>query len=278
MGGEAALRALNGVAYDYYNPSFTLGQSELPESPPRGAVSYGRVWHDQRGGRRAFIQETRQLGGTVARQRLVTSLETGVNEVGGQANPAAPGVRAAQMRVMRTSPERLLLAALDNPSALSALQPRTLRGANHDGIRLDGTDTLTIWFDRVTGLPVMHETVTDDPVLGDRATQVWMTRWQPAGRLRLPRQWDVIVNDQLTNHLYVTGVEIDPPLPDSVFAIPEAVAARIQPISVDPPPPRTTTPSWSSSRTSWWWPRCLRAPLARGPRSTRCARGSPASA
>lgn len=237
MGGEAVLRGVRGLAYEYYYAAFTLGQSELPESPIRASVSYGRAVHDYQAGRRVFVQENRQLGGAVGAQRFVATPTIGMNEINGVPNPAAPGAVANQLRNMRLGPERLLVAALDNPGSLSAVPARSLRGAMHDGVRTALVDTVTIWFDRVTGLPVVYETMTDDPILGDRVTQWWLTRWQPAGPILWPRQWDIIVNGQLVQHVIVTSVTANPPQADSLFAIPDSIANRAQPVLTPPPAP-----------------------------------------
>ncbi len=234
LGGEPALRGLNGIAFDYHYAQFGLGQSELPESPPRATVSYGTAVHDYRGWRRAFVQENRALTGVVQRQRNVVMATTGMNEINGQ--PAPVGL--AQLRFLRLSPERLLLTALDNPAWLSPQPARTFRGQPHDGVRLaGGPDTLTIWFDRVTHLPVILELVTDDPILGDRATQWWLTRYQPAGPILWPRQWDLIVNGQMSQHFYVTAARPDAALPDSLFAMPDSIARRTVASTPQPPAP-----------------------------------------
>lgn len=238
MGGEAALRGVRGLAYDYYNAAFTLGQSELAESPIRASVSYGRIVHDYQGGRRLVTQETRQVNGQVGRQRFVAMPTMGMNEINGTPNPAAPGAVVNQLRNMRLAPERVVLAGLDGSNTLTAVPARSFRGAMHDGVRLAaGPDTLTIWFDRVTGLPVVYQVVTDDPILGDRESLWWLTRWQPAGPVLWPRQWDITVNGQLFTHIVMTGVSVDPTVADSLWAIPDSVARRAQPVTPLPPAP-----------------------------------------
>jgi glyoxylase-like metal-dependent hydrolase (beta-lactamase superfamily II) len=242
MGGEPALRSVRSLAYDFYNAAFTLGQSELPESPIRATVSYGRVVHDYAGGRRVIVQETRQVGGAVSRQRFVATPTIGMNEINGTPGAAAPGAVAAQLRNLRLAPDRVLLAALDDPGAVAAVPARSFRDLPHDGVRLaSASDTVTVWFDRVTGLPVVLQTVTDDPILGDRETLWWLTRWQSAGAALWPRQWDVTVNGQLFTHLVVTAAATNPPPADSLWAIPDSVAQRAQPVVTPVPPPAPLT-------------------------------------
>jgi glyoxylase-like metal-dependent hydrolase (beta-lactamase superfamily II) len=147
-----------------------------------------------------------------------------------------PGAVAGQQAAMRRAPERLLLAALDSPSALTALRPRQWRGELMDGVRYAAApDTLDLWFDRPTGRLVVTETVTDDPILGDRHAVTWYTRWQPTDGVWFARQVDVEVNGRLQAHSNVTSVTVNPATPDSLFAIPDSIAQRASPANTAPP-------------------------------------------
>src|SRR5439155_1650476 len=113
----------------------------------------------------------------------------GMTETNGVPAPENPGQVATLERFMRRTPERLLLTALDNPA---------------------GADTLDLYFDRRTGLLVLTETLTDDPILGDRVTRTAFTRWQDAGGVLLWRQLDVEVNNRLQNHSVATAISTNP--------------------------------------------------------------------
>ena len=234
LGGESALRGVNSTAYDWYQMTFQLGQSELPESPARANIQYGKGWNDYRGSRRVLQLENRAVTGAVTRQRQVAVAGGGLNEVNGTPGLLGAGAAGGQLRIMRLMPERLMLTALDNPATVSALQPaRTLRGAPHDGIRIAGQDTVNVFFDRATGLPVVVETLADDPILGDRSTQIWYTRYMPSAGVKLPRQLDVTWNGTLQSQVYFTTMAVNGALPASVVAIPDSISRRIQP----PPAP-----------------------------------------
>jgi glyoxylase-like metal-dependent hydrolase (beta-lactamase superfamily II) len=115
---------------------------------------------------------------------------------------------------------------------------KTWRGEPHDGARYAaGPDTLDLYFDRRSGLPVVTVTVADDPILGDRRTESWLTRWQETTGVRFARQYDVYVNGRLNTHSVFTAVTVNPELPDSLFAIPDSIAARAQRATPVPPPP-----------------------------------------
>lgn len=238
MGGEQALRGVRAVTTEFYTAMFALGQEETPESPARANVSYGRFVTDHAGDRQVAAIDVRNVAGAVNRLRRVTAGGIGMLETNGRPAPDNPATVAGVQTNMRRAPERLLLAALDNAGALTALAPRTFRGASHNGVRYAaGPDTLNLYFDRASGLLTVMETVTDDPILGDRRTEIWMTRWQDAaGGVRYLRQFEAFWNGRLQTHSVFTAVTINPETPDSLFAIPDSIAARAQRSSATPPP------------------------------------------
>ena len=238
MGGEQALRGVRGVSIELYAVTFAFGQEETPESPPRANVSYGRSVADYVGGRFASPIELRNVAGAVDTLRRVTAGGIGMVETDGRPVPMNPAAVAAFETDVRRFPDRLLLAALDNPAALATVPVRTFRGRPHDGVGYTaGLDTVSLFFDRASGLLTVVETVTDDPILGDRRTENWFTRWQDAGGgVRYPRQFDRFWNGRLQQHSVFTSVTINPETPDSLFAIPDSIAARAQRSNPTPPP------------------------------------------
>lgn len=231
MGGADALRSAVTTA-EFNRATFALGQEETPLSPPRATVAFGTLTVDWAGGRRSLTQESRAVNGTVTRQRQVTSDRIGMNEVNGTPGPMPPGFVAGQLRALGTEPHRVLLALQDAPDGATPLPAQEWRGELMDGIRTQvGGDDMELWFDRVTGLPVVTVTVTDDGVLGDRATETWYTRWRAADgptAITLPWQTDVMVNGRLASHTIVTALRTDPP-EAAAFAIPEAIRLQATP-------------------------------------------------
>lgn len=237
LGGEQALRAVNRVAIDFYTTTFALGQEETPESPARATLAFGRTTADFATSRQTTTSEQRAVTGAVNKLRRIIAGGIGMLETNGRPAPEQPATVAAFETGMRRTPHRLLLAALDNPAALSALPPHSYRGYPHDGVRYaSGRDTLNLYFDRVSGLLTVTETVGDDPILGDRRTRNWFMRWQATGGVRFARQHDVEVNGRLQSHSVVTAVTLNADLPDTLFAIPDSVAAQAQRSDPTPPP------------------------------------------
>lgn len=237
MGGEQAARRVRSVAADYYVAAFALGQSETAESPPRATLAYGRVTTDWASNLRTRTQELRAITGAVQRTRRVSAGGIGMLETDGRQAPDGAAAVAGVERAMRREPERLLLTALDNPGALSALPARAWRGEPHDGVGFAlGPDTLSLYFDRGSGLLTVLETVADDPILGDRRTATWLTRWEDAGGIRLPRQADVTVNGLLQQHWVMTGIAVHGAPDTASFGIPDSIAARATRSSSPAPP------------------------------------------
>lgn len=240
IGGEAALRGLRNKAIEFHSASFGLGQEETPGSPPRATLSYGGSTTDYAGGRMLVQQEVRVVTGQINRQRQIIRAGMGLTDNNGNLSLAQPAAVAAALRGMSLQPERLLLAALENPGGLSPLRPGSFRGETLDGVRLAlPQDTLNLWFDRPTGRLTVSEVLTDDGVLGDRRTLTWYTRWQDAGGLMLPRQFDTEVNGRLLSNNVVTSITLNQPLDESAFVIPDSLVARAPTAGPAGPPPVT---------------------------------------
>jgi glyoxylase-like metal-dependent hydrolase (beta-lactamase superfamily II) len=229
MGGEAALRSLTSTNYEFNAAAFGIGQEESPASPARATLSYGRIVTDYRGVRRTTSQESRAITGVITRQRRIVTGGIGMTETNGTQTPDAPGAVAAATADVRLLPDRLVLAALDNPGALSALAARRFRGELMDGVRYaNGADTISLWFDRLNGILVVAERVTDDGVLGDRRNTAMYTRWADAGGVKLPREIDSEANGRLVQHTVITTASTNGSLDETMFAIPDSIARRAQ--------------------------------------------------
>jgi glyoxylase-like metal-dependent hydrolase (beta-lactamase superfamily II) len=157
----------------------------------------------------------------------VLSNAVGLTDLNGAQSADNPAAVEAQERAIRLQPERLILAALENPGVLLALAPQRWRGRRTDGVRyVNGPDTLALFFDHDNGLLLAVQQIADDPVLGDRRTTTTYTRWQDASGVMLPRQIDVDVNGREQSHTIVTAAAINARLDESAFAIPDTIRTR----------------------------------------------------
>src|SRR5216117_427857 len=237
MGGVTAVRGLRGSTVAFYQATFALGQEETPASPPRANLTIGQQVTDYAGNRALITTEGRNPTGAVIKFRRVIAGSIGLLETDGVPAPDNPSQVANIERFIRRTPERLLITALDNPAALRALPVRRWRDEPLDGIRYAaGLDTLDLYFDRRSGLPVLTETLTDDPILGDRVTRTAFTRWQDASGVLYSRQIDVEVNNRLQTNTVLTAVSTNPVLSDTLFVIPDSIASHAQRSNPTPPP------------------------------------------
>ncbi|HET9384672.1 MAG TPA: MBL fold metallo-hydrolase [Gemmatimonadales bacterium] len=237
MGGEAAVRGIRNFTVTFYQSNFAIGQEETPESPARAAITTGTQTTDFAGSRQVSMTEARGPAGNVNKQRRITVGGIGMVENNANQSPDAPAAVANVERSWRRAVERLLISALDNPATLSALPPKTWRGESLRGVHyVQGRDTVDVYFDGRSGLPVLTETLTDDPILGDRRTSTAYTRWQNAGTVLYPRQLDTEVNGRLQSNTVVTALTVNDPVADSLFVIPDSIKTRAQPGNPDPAP------------------------------------------
>ena len=237
MGGTGALDSLRSKRVEFNLVAFGLGQEETYLSQPRATVSYGSTLTDYAGVRQITSQEVRQVGGAVTRQRRVILPTMSMLEQNGALTMDGAGISAGLPRTQSLQIERIMLTAAQHGSSARPLPTRTLLGEVADGIRLPlGPDTVNLFFGRSTGLPMVSETIADDPVLGDRRTLTWYSRWQDAGGVKLPRQIDVEVNGKLQSQTVLTAVVVNPELDPAQFAVPDSMAARAPRPAAAPPP------------------------------------------
>jgi glyoxylase-like metal-dependent hydrolase (beta-lactamase superfamily II) len=237
MGGAGALDSLRSKTVEFNTAAFGLGQEETSLSPARATLTSGRIVADYAGTRQLTTQEVRPVNGGVNRQRRVTLPTMSLFENNGALSMDGAGVSAGLPRNQSLQVERILRSAMQPGSAATVLRPRALRGEMADGIRLPlGPDTVSVWFDRITGLPVATETIADDGILGDRRTVTWYTKWQDAGGVKLPRQIDVEVNGRLQSHTVITSAAVNQPLDPALFVIPDSMVARAPAAAPAPAP------------------------------------------
>ena len=237
MGGENVVRGIQNYTISFYSMNFGLGQEETPLSPPRATITIGTQTTDYAGTRQVAVTEVRNPAGQINKQRRITVGNIGLLETNGNQVPDGPGAVANVERGWRRSLERLLISALDNPKSLSARPAKTWRGESVRGVHYAAErDTVDVYFDTRSGLPVLAEVLSDDPILGDRRTVTAYTRWQDAGGIVFARQVDTEVNGRLQIHTILTALSVNGQVADSLFVLPDSIKAKAQPSNPNPAP------------------------------------------
>ncbi|NOT09624.1 MAG: MBL fold metallo-hydrolase [Gemmatimonadales bacterium] len=227
MGGAAALDSLRNKTVEFNTVVYAVGQEETHLSPARATFSFGRTLTDYAGVRQMGTTESRAVTGATARLRRVTLSTMSMVETNGALQMDGPNVSLGLGRAQSLQIEQIVRAAVHHGSGWPVLAPRTLRGELADGVQmLLGPDTVSVWFDRTSALPLASEIVTEDGVFGDRRTTTWYTRWQDAGGVKLPRQIDVDYNGRPQTHTVLTSAAVNQPIEQAQFAIPDSMVAR----------------------------------------------------
>ena len=237
MGGEARLRAVEGVRVEGIGHTHALEQSERFEGP--WIVRYEQ-WSELRDVRNGRVRRTslmRDYGSAeFAGGTLIVSGDVAAREVrapDGQTRHApAPGSVERMRRRSDLAPERVLLLALDAPG-LRAERDTVLAGVPHHVVSFphDG-GTLRLFLNSANGLPSLLESRRAHPddyfwnVWGDVVLRTHLSNWalEPGG-FRYPRQWTTEWEGKPYASVSVSSVRFDAPVPADSFAIPAETRA-----------------------------------------------------
>ena len=133
------------------------------------------------------------------------------------------GIRlAAQHReYMRGSPF-LLLRALDNPQAVSAIVDQRLGEVAHPAIAFNAGNTrYIVLFDRTSKLPVAVRTRDDDHIYGDSDYDVVLGDWKSVGGAQLAHSLSFRLGGRETQRLTYKEVTANPAIAAATFEVPE---------------------------------------------------------
>lgn len=235
MGGEAALRAVRSVRVVDNRVTFSLGQGETPATPqPMTLPLHSDTYHEIATGAFAARRSIAGLPNTTyyaaARDSalMITRTDTSLRR-------SAAG--AAAIRTIRRSHETYLvhvtlLSALEAPdAALRPLPPRVLNGETLAGVeaRLPG-DTVTLWFDRSSGAPVLLGRTLDDPARGAVERLTAFGTWTRVSNVRLPLRLTNSDNGALRDSYHAVSLEVNP-APDTLLQQPLLAILPLPPVA-----------------------------------------------
>ncbi|HKZ04623.1 MAG TPA: MBL fold metallo-hydrolase [Methylomirabilota bacterium] len=158
-----------------------------------------------------------------------------------ESNPPAhsmSGLRlAAAQRELQRGSLLLLLDMQRSPDRVAVVDDVTVKGIAYPAVDFRiGSQTLTVMFDRVTGLPARIRTLDYDNIQGDSTYDLVLSDWQVMDGLRVPTIQRYELNGALVQETRIAEVKVNPAAAADRFAIPDAYrAAAAKPATGDVP-------------------------------------------
>lgn len=244
MGGEANLRRIVTVRYDWRGYRNLLEQSERPDGPWIPQIEQGRTmldWSAHRWAEAASVS----AGSSSFERRTVLVGGFSMRAFGDRWTSGSAGVTRDAEEQLVLSPIRALLDALDDDGTRLVAQ-REIQGTPHYVLQRTWLDAeLQLFFNADTGLPTGIELKRAYPdntfwqIWGDVTTDIWWSYWDliPGG-YHLPRQVDVVRNGLPWTSVLLNDIRLNVTPPEDVVSVPADVmsAARAdRPTSLEDP-------------------------------------------
>jgi hypothetical protein len=145
------------------------------------------------------------------------------------------GVRlAANIREGGRGSMRLLLAALDAPQSISAIEDQKLDNQTLPAVAYTaGPTKYVIMFDRSTKLPAAVRTRDEDNIWGDSNYDMVLSDWRNVGNVKIAHTRSYRLGNMEVQRINWKEFTVNPTLPATTFAIPDAVKAAAKPPATD---------------------------------------------
>lgn len=194
MGGVEAVRGATTLVMTGTGTTYRLGQNPNPDAdlPAYDVESYKKEVDLQN--HRWRMEQVRTgkflTGNPVNQQPLIQAMDKDVAfdvQANGTARRLSSQVASDRHAEFYHHPLVIVQAALADPPIATVSNPRQEMG--HDIVDVTTADgsTLTLHVDAVTHLPVMIESMTDDPNLGDVTIATSFSEYAEAGGVELPQ-------------------------------------------------------------------------------------------
>ena len=132
---------------------------------------------------------------------------------------------ATQRELLRGSP--LLLREMQkNPGRVSPVADVTVGGVSYPAVTYRaGDQTLTVMFDRGTGLPARIRSLDYDNIQGDVTYDLVLSDWQPVDGVRMAMTRKYELNGRTVMETKISEARVNPAFPTDQLAIPDAFLA-----------------------------------------------------
>jgi glyoxylase-like metal-dependent hydrolase (beta-lactamase superfamily II) len=137
---------------------------------------------------------------------------------------AMSGLRlAATQRELRRGSAVLLLEMLRNPDRVTAAGDVTVAGAAYPAVDYRaGDQTLTVMFDRTTGLPARIRTLDYDNIWGDVTYDLVLSDWQAIDGVRVATTRKYELNGRVVSETKIASGKVNGAVASDLLAIPDA--------------------------------------------------------
>ncbi len=134
---------------------------------------------------------------------------------------------ATRLRDLNRLPVRVLTTASQS-AGLDRVADRAIDGVTYRMLTyMDAGQSVELFIDASTNLPVRVVYMEDDPLLGDTRNEWVWTDWREVGGVRLPHGEERRLNGLVVRRTEIAGTQNNPEIPADTFAI--AAAALEQP-------------------------------------------------
>ena len=130
---------------------------------------------------------------------------------------------AASHRELRRRSPVLLLEMLRNPDRVTAAGDVTVGGAAHPAVDYKvGDQTLTVMFDRATGLPARIRTLDYDNIWGDVTYDLVLADWQTIDGIRVATTRKYELNGRMVSETKIASAKVNGSVASDLLAIPDS--------------------------------------------------------
>ncbi len=226
MGGEEAVRSIDGVAFEMMTQWQRTGFRDVPFTD---RPSYERH-SDVRDYNLPAWRNTRHFGAQEVTN--IVSDSVAVTDFGQGPQPLSVAYVDERQELFTYTPDRLLLALLDAPD-LRSLPDSSLGGEEHHVLAatLSSRFPSRVFLHAGTGLPTLLRFRAGHPndfglvQWGDMDVQVWYSNWRTFGAVSIPTQWDILRVGAPYKRMTVTSADFEAAIASDSFTISDELRA-----------------------------------------------------
>jgi glyoxylase-like metal-dependent hydrolase (beta-lactamase superfamily II) len=144
----------------------------------------------------------------------------------GEFSPMSSIRLAANVRESLRGSPRLMLYAMEAPQNVSAIRDQKLGNETLPAVvYTSGPNKFIIMFDRATKLPAAVRTHDEDNIYGDSNYDMILSDWKTINGVKFAMTRSFMLANMEIQRMTMTDITVNPTVPASTFAVPDAVKA-----------------------------------------------------